>query len=354
MANVGDEAVMRAVEIERPGGPEVLRMIDMPRPQAGTGEIVIRVVAAGVNRPDIQQRRGLYPAPPGASLLPGLDVAGIIEDVGPQVDGLTPGDIVCALANGGGYAQYCCVPALHCMPVPRGFSFAEAAALPEVFSTAWNNLIWLGRLAQGETLLIQGGTSGVGMAGIQIARELRDAKVFATAGTEEKRQVCLDIGAQAAIDYRGDWPDDVRRLTGGEGVDVVLDAQAGPYTQKQLDLLKPDGRLVFIASHLGETAEVNIRSIVRRRLTLTGSTLRPRPATYKGRLGAELVGKVWPLLENGRIISRVHSVFPWEEVQDAHRLLDRNEQIGKVVLAIDPDLWDTVPNAKAGSGGGPC
>lgn len=327
---------MRAIEIERPGGPEVLRMIDMPRPQAKAGEVVIRVFAAGVNRPDIQQRRGLYPPPPEASPLPGLDVAGIVEEVGPDVSSVKAGDSVCALVNGGGYAEFCSVPALQCMPIPNGLTYAEAASLPEVFFTAWNNIIWLGRLAQGEALLIQGGTSGVGLAGIQIARQLRDATVIATAGTAQKRQVCLEAGAHYAIDYRGDWESDVRRATGGEGVDVVLDAQAGEYTQKQLDLLKSDGRLVFIASHLGETAEVNIRAIVRRRLTLTGSTLRPRPASYKGAIASDLVRHVWPLIERGRIKTRIHALFRWEQVRDAHALLDQNEQIGKVVLLVDP------------------
>ncbi len=208
--------MMRAIEIERPGGPEVLRMIEMPRPRPKAGEVVIRVIAAGVNRPDIQQRRGLYPPPPDASPLPGLDVAGIIEDVGPGVASAGIGDRVCALVNGGGYAEFCSVPALQCMPIPRGLSFAEGASLPEVFFTAWNNIIWLGRLARGETLLIQGGTSGVGLAGIQIARCLRDATVVATAGTAEKRQVCLDVGAHHAIDYRGDWEGDAKGL-GGSG-----------------------------------------------------------------------------------------------------------------------------------------
>jgi NADPH2:quinone reductase len=335
--------MMRAIEIERPGGPDVLRMIDMPRPRAQAGEVVIRVVAAGVNRPDIQQRRGLYPPPPDASPLPGLDVAGIIEEVSAGVSGLKTGDSVCALVNGGGYAEFCAVPALQCMPIPKGLSFAEAASLPEVFFTAWNNIILLGRLAHGESLLIQGGTSGVGLAGIQIARQLRDATVLATAGTAEKRQVCLAMGAHQAIDYRSDWESDVRRATGGEGVDVVLDAQAGGYTQKQLDLLKPDGRLVFIASHFGETAEVNIRAIVRRRLTLTGSTLRPRPPSYKGAIASDLVRHVWPLIEQGRIVTRIHAVFPWEQVRNAHDLLDRNEQIGKVVLLVDPQQAQSVP-----------
>lgn len=340
---MADASTMRAIEIERPGGPEVLRFIDMPRPRPKAGEVVIRVIAAGVNRPDIQQRRGLYPPPPEASPLPGLDVAGIVEEVGTDVTGVRLGDAVCALVNGGGYAAFCSVPAVQCMPIPRGLTFVEAASLPEVFFTAWNNIIWLGRLAQGETLLIQGGTSGVGLAGIQIARQLRDATVIATAGSEEKRRVCLAAGAQYAIDYRGDWESEVRRITGGEGVDVVLDAQAGDYTQKQLDLLKFDGRLVFIASHLGEKAEVNIRAIVRRRLTLTGSTLRPRPAVYKGAIASELVRHVWPLLESGAIVTRIHAVFPWEQVGDAHALLDRNEQIGKVVLLVDPQRAQSIP-----------
>ena len=334
---------MRAIEIERPGGPEVLRMVEMPRPRPGVGEVVIRVVAAGVNRPDIQQRRGLYPPPPGASPLPGLDVAGVIEEAGKGAGNLKTGDAVCALVNGGGYAEYCSVPAVQCMPIPHGLTFAEGASLPEVFFTAWNNIIWLGRLAHRETLLIQGGTSGVGLASIQIARHLRDATVLATAGTARKRKVCLKAGAHYAIDYHSDWQGEVIRATDGKGVDVVLDAQAGSYTQKQLDLLKPDGRLVLIASHLGETAEVNIRAIVRRRLTLTGSTLRPQPASYKGAIAAELVRHVWPLIEAGRITTRIHALFPWEQVRDAHDLLDRNEQIGKVVLLVDAERARNIP-----------
>ncbi|GGA78040.1 NAD(P)H quinone oxidoreductase [Nitratireductor aestuarii] len=337
--------MMQAIEIERPGGPEVLRRTEMPKPRAEAGQVVIRVLAAGVNRPDIQQRRGLYPPPPGASPIPGLDVAGVVEEVGAGVEMPKVGDSVCALTNGGGYAQFCSVPAEQCMQIPRGLSYVEGASLPEVYFTAWNNVIWLGQLAQGESLLVQGGTSGVGMAAIQIARQLRDATVIATAGTPEKRQACLEIGAHHAIDYRGDWESEVKRLTNGEGVDVVLDAQAGDYTQKQLNLLKPDGRLVFIASHKGEFAEVNIRAIVRRRLTLTGSTLRPRPASYKGAIARELVQQVWPLLEQGKIVTRIHAVFPWEEVRDAHTLLDLNEQIGKVVLALDPDAAAEVPYA---------
>lgn len=325
---------MKAIEITRPGGPEVLAFCDRPVPALGAGDVLIRVRAAAVNRPDIQQRRGLYPPPPGATDLPGLDVSGVVEAVGAEVAWPKVGDAVCALANGGGYAEFCAVPALQCMPLPKGFSFAEAAALPEVFFTAWNNVIWLGRLADGETLLVQGGTSGVGMAAIQIARQLRGARVVATAGTAEKRAVCLEIGADLAVDYRADWVAEIEAAIGKEKVDIVLDAQAGPYTEKQLQLLAPDGRVVLIASHLGQMAEVNVRNIVRRRLTLTGSTLRPRDAAYKGRIATKLVEKVWPLLESGAIRSHICASFDWRDVRDAHALMDAGDQVGKVVLTM--------------------
>jgi NADPH:quinone reductase-like Zn-dependent oxidoreductase len=227
------------------------------------------------------------------------------------------------------------------MPLPRKMGFIAAASLPEVFFTAWNNVIWLGRLAQGETLLVQGGTSGVGMAAIQMARHLRNARVFATAGTDEKCRVCVEIGAAAAINYKTeDWSARARDLTEGQGVDVILDGQAGPYTERELEALAFDGRLVLIASHLGATAEVNVRNIVRRRLTLTGSTLRPRPPEYKGRIARELVDQVWPLLEDGRMRTHVCATYPLDKVADAHAVLDANEQIGKVVLIVDPDLAD--------------
>ncbi|MCR5856248.1 NAD(P)H-quinone oxidoreductase [Mesorhizobium sp. J428] len=334
---------MRVIEIAKPGGPEVLRLVEREIPQPGAGEVLIRVVAAGVNRPDVQQRRGLYPAPPGATDIPGLDVAGIVHATGPGVDDLEVGNSVCALVNGGGYAEFCMVPAVQCMPVPRGMSFVQAASLPEVFFTAWNNIVWLARLGRGETLLVHGGTSGVGMAAIQIARQLFDARVLATAGSEEKRAVCRDIGTEAAFDYRGEWDIGIRKHLSGSGVDIILDGQAGPATQRQLDLLNEDGRLVFIASHQGEFAQINMRQLVRRRLTVTGSTLRPRPADYKGRLARELVAHVWPLLENGRITTRIHAAVPFEDVRAAHTILDENMQIGKVVLVVDPDLSGSVP-----------
>ena len=328
---------MRVVQIARPGGPEVLDIVERPVPAPGPGEVLLNVYAASVNRPDIQQRRGLYPPPPGVTDIPGLDAAGTVAAIGDGVDTVKIGDAVCALTNGGAYADCVVVPAAQCMPLPRGFSFIEAASLPEAFFTAWNNIIWLGRLAQGETLLVQGGSSGVGMAGIQMARLLRGARVFATAGSAEKRAACMDLGADAVFDYRQDWAGAIRDHAGEHCLDVALDAQAGSYVQQQLDLMAPDGRLVFIASHQGATAEVNIRDLVRRRLTLTGSTLRPRSAAYKGQIAKALVDAVWPLLADGRMTTRIHAVFPLAEVRQAHALLDANEQLGKVVLAVDSE-----------------
>jgi putative PIG3 family NAD(P)H quinone oxidoreductase len=330
---------MKAVHVTRPGGPEVLRIVDTPAPVPGPGEVLIRVAAAGVNRPDIQQRRGLYPPPPGASPVLGLDVAGIVETVAEDVSWPRVGDRVCALVNGGGYAEFCTVPAVQCMPIPNGLDFIRAASLPEAYFTAWNSMIWLGRLAEGETLLVQGGTSGVGMAAIQIARLLRNATVFATAGSDEKCRVCLEIGAKAAINYKtDDWSTAIKAATGGRGVDIVLDGQAGPYTERQLELLAEDGRVVLLASHLGATAEVNVRNIVRRRLTLTGATLRPRSPVYKGCIARELVEQVWPLLESGRIRVNICGTFPIEAVTEAHAVLDTNEQVGKVVLLLNEAL----------------
>jgi NADPH2:quinone reductase len=273
---------MRAVRIARFGGPEVLALGEEALPTLARGEVLVRVVAAGVNRPDIQQRRGLYPPPPGATEIPGLDIAGIVVATAPDVNWPRVGSAVCALVTGGGYAEYCSVPAVQCMSVPRGYDFAQAAVLPEVLFTCWNNVILLGKLAEGESILVQGGTSGVGMATIQIAKLLRSARVFATAGSETKRQICRDLGAEIALDYRCDWVKPLVEATQGQGINVILDSQAGPYTNLELELLAFDGRLVLIASHLGERADINVRQIVRRRLTLTGSTIRPRPPEYKG------------------------------------------------------------------------
>jgi putative PIG3 family NAD(P)H quinone oxidoreductase len=324
---------MRVIEISAPGGPEVLCETLRPRPEPGPGEVLLKVEAIGINRPDIQQRRGLYPPPPGATDLPGLDAAGTVVGIGEGVDAAFLGREVCALTNGGAYAEYCLVPWQHLMPLPEGFGFAQAAALPEVMFTAWNNVVWLGRLARGETLLVQGGTSGVGMAAIQIARQLFDARVIATASSPEKRKVCLDLGAEAAIDYgQPDWPAQVRKATGGRGCDLILDAQAGTYVNQHLDLLDFDGRLVQIASHKAQMAQVDTRQLVRRRLTLCGSTLRPRDATYKGRLAEVLVREVWPLLASGAIRIDICATLPFERMRDAHQILDENRQIGKVVV----------------------
>ena len=336
---------MRVIEITRPGGPEVLEIVDRPIPVPGQGEVLLEVYAASVNRPDVQQRRGLYPPPSGASDIPGHEAAGRIAAVGEGVDNLAIGDAVCALTNGGAYADYVVVPAVQCMPVPGGLSFIEAASLPEAYFTAWNNIIWLGRLAQGETLLVQGGSSGVGMAGIQMGKLLRGARVFATAGSEEKLAACRAVGADAVFNYRGDWTAAIRAAAGDYCIDVALDAQAGPYVQAQLDLMAYDGRLVLIASHQSEISDVNTRKLVRKRLTLTGSTLRPRTPEYKGKIAAALVREVWPLLADGRMVTRIHAAMPMEDVRGAHAMLDANEQIGKVVLVMAPDQASGTPGA---------
>jgi NADPH:quinone reductase len=329
---------MKAVRIAGPGGPEVLQLVDEQLPKPGAGEVLVQVAVAGVNRPDVQQRRGLYPPPPGASEIPGLDVSGVVVSASADVAWPKVGDSICGLVTGGGYAQFCAIPAVQCMPIPKGYDFAHAAALPEVLFTSWNNVIMLGRLVERESILVQGGTSGVGMATIQIAKLLRQARVFATAGTEAKRQICRDLGAEIALDYKADWVQPLLEATENRGVDVILDAQAGPYTDRELQLLALDGRLVLIASHLGERADINVRQIVRRRLTLTGSTIRPRPPEYKGRIARALVQQVWPLLEDGQMRLDIFAAFALADVAEAHAVLDANEQIGKLVLIVDPEL----------------
>ncbi|PZW48614.1 putative PIG3 family NAD(P)H quinone oxidoreductase [Humitalea rosea] len=337
---------MRAIEIRGHGGPDVLALTERPVPECGPDEVLVRVAAAGVNRPDVQQRKGLYPPPPGITDIPGLDVAGVVEAVAPGVTWPRPGDAVCALVSGGGYAEFCLVPAPQCMPIPWGFSFAMAATLPEVFFTAWNNVFWLGRLAEDETLLVQGGTSGVGLAAIQMARELRNATVIATSSSAEKRAICLEYGAHHGVDYReADWPEQVRALTLGAGVDVILDSQGGDYTPLEMGLLAPDGRLVLIGSHRAPKAEISTREVYIRRLTLTGSTLRSRPPAYKGRIARELVAQVWPLLAEGRIRTHICGVYALEAAAAAQAVLDANAQIGKLVLTVS-DLAETIPEPK--------
>jgi NADPH2:quinone reductase len=333
---------MRVIEIERPGGPEVLRLAERPKPELGAGEVLVRVLAAGVNRPDVTQRIGQYPPPPGASDLPGLDIAGVVEAVADGVAWPRPGDPVCALVTGGGYAEYCKAPALQCLPLPKGFSFAEAAALPEVLFTTWNSMVWLGRLAEGESVVIQGGTSGVGLAAIQIAKQLYGATVFTTSGNAEKLAVCRSYGADHALSYKGEWDREILDLTRGEGVDLILDSQAGSYTDRQLRMLAFDGRLVLLATHQALESTINCRNIVRRRLTLAGATIRPRPPAYKGRIAEALRARVWPLLESGAMRIPIYRSFALTEAQDAHRVMDANQQIGKVMLLVDPAA-DNIP-----------
>ncbi len=330
---------MKAVQITHAGGPEVLRSVDCPLPVAGRKEVLVQVAAAGVNRPDIQQRKGLYPPPPGASEIPGLDIAGVVVAVGAGVSRWQVGDPVCALVQGGGYAEFCVAPEEQCLTVPRGFSFEQAASLPEVFFTAWNNLLDHGRLTDRETVLVQGGSSGVGLAAIQLARVLRNARVVVTASSEEKRRAAREAGAELAVDYRqSDWPQEIRSLLGHECIDVILDSQAGDYVQPEIELLATGGRLVLIGLHRGDRADVDLRSIVYRRLTLTGSTIRARDAAFKGRIARQLEAQVWPRLSDGTIITRIHRVFELDDVAEAHQVLDSNQQIGKVVLQVDRRL----------------
>jgi NADPH2:quinone reductase len=326
---------MKAIEITTYGAPEVLRLGERPEPDAGPGELRIRVSASGVNRPDVLQRMGRYPVPPGASDIPGLEVAGVI-DQGDEHElaaaGLRLGDRVCALVAGGGYAQWCVAPIAQCLPVPAGLSDVEAASLPETFFTVWSNLMDRGRLASGETVLIQGGTSGIGVTAIQLAKAV-GARVFATAGSDEKCAACVALGADAAINYKThDFQAEVARLTEGQGVDVILDIVAGAYVTKEVQSLRDDGRLVIISVQGGVHSEFNAGLVLRRRLTVTGSTLRPRPVAFKAAIAQACLKSVWPLLVSGRIKPVIHSVFDAADAVNAHALMESNQHIGKIVL----------------------
>ena len=327
---------MKAVEISAFGAPEVLRMAERPMPAPGVGEVLIRVSASGVNRPDVLQRTGNYPVPPGASDIPGLEVAGVIEsgdEAAMASAGFKVGDRVCALVAGGGYAAYCVAPVEQCLPVPEGLDDAAAASLPETFFTVWSNVFDRARLQAGETLLIQGGTSGIGVTAIQMAKAL-GARVIATAGSDEKCSACLALGADHAINYKTqDFVRAVADLTDGQGVNVVLDMVAGAYVARELDCLAEDGRLVIIAVQGGVKAEINAGMVLRRRLTITGSTLRPRPVAFKGAIARSLRERVWPLLSNGTIKPVIHQVFPAEQAAAAHELMESNRHIGKLVLS---------------------
>ena len=330
--------MMHIVEITTHGAPEVLRVGQRPVPQAGEGELLIRVSASGVNRPDVLQRMGHYPVPAGASDVPGLEVAGVIEsgDAAALADaGLKVGDRVCALVAGGGYAEYCVAPVAQCLPVPAGLSDVEAASLPETFFTVWSNVFDRAQLQAGETLLVQGGSSGIGVTAIQMAKAL-GATVIVTAGNDDKSAACVALGADHAINYKThDFAAEVMRLTSGKGVNVVLDMVAGDYVAREVDCLAEDGRLVILALQGGTQANFDAGKVLRRRLHITGSTLRPRPVAFKAAIARNLRERVWPLMESGRIKPVVHATFAAasdDGAANAHRLMESNQHIGKIVL----------------------
>ncbi|MDP3618217.1 MAG: NAD(P)H-quinone oxidoreductase [Ramlibacter sp.] len=331
---------MKAVEITSFGAPEVLRLGDRPDPVAGAGELLIRVAASGINRPDVLQRTGNYPVPPGASDIPGLEVAGVIVDGDAQAmasAGFKIGDRVCALVAGGGYAQMCVAPVGQCLPVPKGLSDIEAASLPETFFTVWSNVFDRARLQAGETLLIQGGSSGIGVTAIQMAKAL-GAKVIVTAGSDDKCSACLRLGAHHAINYKThDFVEEVKKLTDGAGLNVVLDMVAGTYVAREVQCMAEDGRIVIIAVQGGTKSEFNSGLVLRKRLVITGSTLRPRPISFKTAIAQSLRDKVWPLIESGAIKPVIHSTFTAGEASRAHELMESNQHIGKIVLT-----WDAV------------
>ena len=327
---------MKAIEISSFGAPEVLREVDRPDPVAGTGEVLIRVAASGINRPDVLQRKGMYPVPKGASDLPGLEVAGAIEsgDVSAMAAaGLKIGDRICALVAGGGYAELCVAPIGQCLPVPTGFSDIDAASLPETFFTVWSNVFDRGRLVAGETLLIQGGSSGIGVTAIQMAKAA-GATVIVTAGSDKKCAACLELGADHAVNYRtSDFVAEVKRITEGRGVEVILDMVAGDYVEREIKCLAEEGRLVFIAVQGGTEAKFNAASVLMKRLTITGSTLRPRSLAFKTAIADALRATVWPWVEAGKIKPVICKVFPAVEAAAAHTLMESNDHIGKLVLS---------------------
>lgn len=326
---------MKAVEISTFGAPEVLTLVDRPMPVPGAGELLIRVTASGINRPDVLQRAGHYPVPAGASDIPGLEVAGVIEQGDLQEltrAGFKLGDRICALVSGGGYAEFCVAPVVQCLPVPKGLSDVDAASLPETFFTVWSNVFDRVHLQKGETLLIQGGSSGIGVTAIQLAKAF-GVKVIVTAGTDEKCAACVSLGADHAINYKThDFQDEVKRLTDGAGVDVILDMVAGSYVAREIECLREDGRLVIIAVQGGVKSEFNAGLVLRRRLTVTGSTLRPRPIAFKAAIAQACLKYVWPLIESGAIKPVIHSTFAAQDAANAHALMESNQHVGKIVL----------------------
>ena len=327
---------MLQVGITGGGGPEVMRIEEAASPVPRPGEVLVRVAAAGVNRPDIQQRKGLYPPPPDASPILGLEIAGVVTEVGHGVTALHPGDRVCALVNGGGYAEYAVAPVGQCLPWPAGYDATRAAALPENYFTVWANVFDIGRLAAGQVLLVHGGSSGIGTTAIQLARAF-GARVFATAGSAEKCAACVSLGAEAAINYRQeDFVERVRALTAKRGVDVVLDMVGGAYLSRNISVLARDGRLVVIAVQGGsKDPDFDLVPVMVKRLHVTGSTLRPRSAAEKAAIAAALLDHAWPVLESGRIGPVIHRVFPMAQVADAHRLMEDGTHIGKIMLTME-------------------
>jgi putative PIG3 family NAD(P)H quinone oxidoreductase len=322
---------MRAILISTPGSPGVLRVAERPVPEIGSGEVLIRVEAAGVNRPDLMQRAGRYPPPPGASDVPGLEVAGTVDRIGPGVRRWRVGDRVCALVAGGGYAEYCAAPEPQCLPLPSSLEAVQAAAVPETFFTVWTNLFQRAALTNGERVLLHGGTSGIGTTAIQLAIAF-GATALTTAGSDEKCAACERLGARA-INYRTtDFVEAVRELTGGAGVDVILDIVGGDYLARNIECLAREGRLVQIGLQGGAKAEINLAALMQRRATLTGSTLRPRSVEEKGAIARDLEARVWPLLTAGKVAPVIHAAFPLERAADAHRALESGSVIGKVVL----------------------
>ena len=331
---------MQVIAITNPGAPDVLRLADADTPTAGAGEVLIRVHASGVNRPDVLQRKGAYPPPAGASPIPGLEVAGVVASGDTEAmaaAGLKVGDTVCALVAGGGYASWCVAPVVQCLPVPKGLSMVEAAALPETFFTVWSNVFDRAGLLAGETVLIQGGSSGIGVTAIQLAKAM-GAHVLVTAGSDEKCQACLDLGADHAINYKtSDFGERVLALTQGRGVDVILDMVAGSYVAREVGCLAEDGRLVIIAVQGGIDASFDASLVLRKRLKITGSTLRPRPVAFKAAIAAQLKATVWPLLEAGSVRVQIFKTFAAADAAQAHALMESNAHIGKIMLTWPVD-----------------
>ena len=325
---------MRFVDLPEHGGPEVMRVAEGDAPTPAAEEVLIRVEAAGVNRPDVVQRQGFYPPPPGASPVLGLEVAGTVSAVGAEVDRWQVGDRVCALTNGGGYAEYAVAPAAQCLPIPEGLSAVEAAALPETFFTVWSNLVRRANLKAGEVLLVHGGSSGIGTTAIQVAR-LLGARVFVTAGSEDKCRACEQLGAERAINYRNeDFVEVVKQATDGHGADVILDMVGGDYVDRNIQLAARNGRIVNIAFLSGAKVEVNMLPVMLKRLVLTGSTLRPEPAAVKAAIASDLEKTVWPQVAAGKIRPLIAATFALENAADAHRLMESSEHIGKIVLQL--------------------